>query len=311
MRGIIAPARMDTRLLHPNELEIAITWLKQSQPVAIPTETVYGLAAPLFDPAAIHRVFALKGRPSDNPLIAHVASLAMVERIAERLPPSFYTLARTFWPGALTLVLHKRPEVPQIASAGQPTIAVRMPSHPVALALIERAGPLVAPSANRSGGPSPTTAAHVLEDLGGNVAAVIDGGACEIGIESTVLSLVHAVPTLLRPGAVTREALEQCLGVSIALPREGEPILSPGMKYRHYAPRARVRVTDDAAAVQGDFVLSREVLAPYMHRPLSARTLYASFREADRLGVSEIWVVLDAACLSDEALLNRIMKAAV
>jgi len=268
-------------------VEEAISHLKAGEPVAIPTETVYGLAAPIFDVAAVKKIFFLKGRPSDNPLIAHVSSIAMAERIAENVPE----WVSYFWPGPLTLVLPKKACVPAIVSGGHPTVAVRMPSHPLALQLIEQVGPLVAPSANLSGKPSPTCARHVLEDF---AIPVLDGGPCQIGIESTVLSLVHVQPTLLRPGAITQQQLEDVLKMKIALPKNDEPILSPGMKYRHYAPKARVHIVGESIPA------GAHVVAP------DARTFYAELRRADELGLEEIWI----HPTSDPALMNRLLRAA-
>ncbi|HEY4255400.1 MAG TPA: L-threonylcarbamoyladenylate synthase [Chlamydiales bacterium] len=300
---------MKTLCLLPHEIETAIQLLKSGEPVAMPTETVYGLAAPLFNAEAVRKVFVLKGRPLDNPLIAHVSSLTMVDLIAENLPPSFYRLASHFWPGPLTLIVPRRKEVPEIVSAGHPTIAVRMPSHPLALQLIEGIGPLVAPSANLSGKPSPTTAAHVLEDLEGRLSAILDGGACSLGIESTVLSLVHVVPTLMRPGSIRKEELEAVLGQTIALSKKEGPIVSPGMKYRHYAPKAELRIVTDPAEAKGEFVLSKQPVGTKLHRPLHAKTLYGFFREADRLQEKEIWVVLREDI--EEGLKDRILTASL
>ncbi len=290
--------------LKPDEILRAAALLRAGEPVAIPTETVYGLAAPVFDAKTVAKVFSLKGRPSDNPLIAHVSSTEMVGLIAEHLPEHFFRLTKAFWPGPLTLIVPRKNTVPDIVSAGHPTIAVRMPSHPVALALIDAVGPLVAPSANLSGKPSPTCAEHVLEDL--NV-PVLDGGPCAVGIESTVLSLVQEKPTLMRPGAVGRKELEAVLGVQIVVAEKHAPTLSPGMKYRHYAPKAYVRVVHTPSDVKGDFVLSRLPVGNRVHRKLESQSLYGFFREADRLGVSEVWVVLDPS--TDEALCNRVLTA--
>jgi L-threonylcarbamoyladenylate synthase len=299
---------MKTLHLLPHEIDKAIELLKLGEPVAMPTETVYGLAAPLFDVAAVQKVFLLKGRPSDNPLIAHVSTLAMVDLIADHLPPEFTLLASHFWPGPLTLIVPRKKGVPDIVSAGHPTIAVRMPSHPLALQLIDALGPLVAPSANLSGKPSPTTAQHVLEDLEGRLKAVLDGGPCSLGIESTVLSLVHAVPTLMRPGSIRKEELEKVLGRKIALAGQEGPTLSPGMKYRHYAPKALVKIVSSPSEVKGDFVLSSHPIGTKIHRPLEAKTLYGFFREADQHHVEEIWVVLEPE--TEEGLKNRVLIAA-
>lgn len=272
--------------------------------MAIPTETVYGLAAPIFHLDAVKKIFALKKRPSDNPLIAHISSLAMVEMIAEEVPDAFFRLGEAFWPGPFTMIVRKKERVPESVSGGHKTIAIRMPSHPVALALIETVGePLVAPSANLSGKPSPTRIEDVLEDLNGSLVAAIDGGSCEVGIESTVLSLVHPVPTLLRPGAITKEQIEQVLQMKIAVGQKGEPALSPGMKYRHYAPKAKIQIVDELPS-EARFVLSREM------GTLNAHSFYSRLREADRKGVDLIWVLLDPISKLDAALMNRLFRAA-
>ncbi len=211
--------------------------------VAFPTETVYGLGASAFSGSAVERIFRAKGRPGDNPLIVHIAEEKDLKELAAQRPPLVSLLVEKFWPGPLTLVLPRGPRVPPEVTAGLDTVAVRMPRHPVALALIRAAGlPIAAPSANRSGRPSPTTAEHVLEDLAGRIQMLLDGGPCPVGLESTVLDLTHEVPLLLRPGGVTLEQLQETLGeVHLLDPhsyKKGEAPPSPGLKYRHYAPRA-------------------------------------------------------------------------
>ena len=214
--------------------------LQEGGLVAFPTETVYGLGADAFNCRAVERIFAAKGRPGDNPLIVHVASWEQVELLAKEPPALLYKLGQRFWPGPLTLVVKRQEKVPAAVAAGLDTVAVRWPAHPVALALIEAANlPVAAPSANRSGRPSPTAAQHVQEDLGEEIDLLLDGGPAGIGVESTVLDLTAPVPAILRPGGVTREELEEVLGeVAVAPELAGEKPLSPGMKYRHYAPRA-------------------------------------------------------------------------
>lgn len=280
----------------------------------MPTETVYGLAASIFDPIAIQKIFLLKGRPQDNPLIAHVSTMAMVDSIAEEIPPIFYQLAEAFWPGPITFILARKACVPSVVSAGLSTVAIRMPSHPKALQMIDSLGcPLVAPSANISGRPSPTCVTHVLEDFQGKIGAILDGGPCEIGLESTVLNLVSKTPLLLRPGAITSEQISAVLGQNVAFAAKNSPIYSPGMKYRHYAPQGTVRLaTSIPAAVLNQptsFILSRDPLHT-TYRRLDSSTLYSHLREADLLGVSEIWVLLDPVSRSNQALMNRLTKAA-
>ena len=208
--------------------------------VAFPTETVYGLGANALDDAAIRRIFAAKERALDDPLIVHLAAAADLGRVAAEVPALARELAAAFWPGPLTMVLRKRPEVPASATAGLDTVAVRVPAHPVALGLIRAAGvPIAAPSANRFTRTSATTAAHVLEDLGGRIEMVLDGGPTAFGVESSVVDVSGDPPRLLRPGALTLEALERVAG-PIALGPGKERPASPGMMERHYAPRARL-----------------------------------------------------------------------
>lgn len=221
--------------------------LREGGLVAIPTETVYGLAANALDPEAVKAIFTAKGRPQDNPLIVHISDYsqvkALVQSVDERLP----ALAERFWPGPLTVIMKKSPLVPDVTSGGLDTVAIRMPSDPVAAAIINAAGvPLAAPSANSSGKPSPTKAEHVAADMDGKIDMIIDGGQCDIGVESTVITLVTEPPTLLRPGGVTPEELEEVLGEIKISPavfeslKEGETAASPGMKYKHYSPAAKV-----------------------------------------------------------------------
>lgn len=260
----------DTILLdatYPNNQKVIITQaaeiLRQGGIVAIPTETVYGLAADASDIAAVAAVFAAKGRPPDNPLIVHIAQLEQLPQVVASIPALLLPLAKRFWPGPLTLICPRGEGIPAITAGGLDTVAVRMPAHPVARAIIEASAPLAAPSANLSGHPSPTTAQHCIQDLWGKVDAIVDGGSCVVGVESTVLSLVGEVPTLLRPGGVTLEDLEQTLG-RVALGRgvleqlaEGEKVLSPGLKYRHYAPQVDVELVEGSSQAYGAYICKR------------------------------------------------------
>ena len=226
--------------------------LRAGEVVGIPTETVYGLAANALSDEAVPKIFAAKGRPQDNPLISHIASLDMLPMVVREVPGAAYRLAEAFWPGPLTLILPRSKTVADSVCAGLDTASVRMPSHPVALAVIRAAGvPLAAPSANLSGSPSPTTAADVLADMEGKIPLILDGGACSVGVESTVISLAGAQPVLLRPGYITKEQLEDAMGCAVALSdavlhklKDGESAASPGMKYKHYAPKADVTLLD-------------------------------------------------------------------
>lgn len=216
--------------------------------VAFPTETVYGLGANGLDGEAVQRIFEVKGRPNDNPLILHVAKKNDVKQLWDGIPSTARTLMDAFWPGPLTLIYNRSSIVPDEVTAGLDTVAIRMPDHKCALALLREAGvPVAAPSANLSGKPSPTTAEHVRDDLWGKIDVILDGGPCRVGLESTVLSLIGR-PTILRPGGITREMLESVIGAVEVSPAvlhplgEGEKAASPGMKYRHYAPDAEVIV---------------------------------------------------------------------
>ena len=246
-----------TRTLTPDEIPEAARLLRAGELVAFPTETVYGLGADATDDRAVAEIFAAKGRPRFNPLIVHVADHATAKDLAS-FDARAIALAEQFWPGPLSLVLRRAEacSVSLLASAGLDTLALRMPAHPLALALLRETGrPLAAPSANRSGRVSPTTAAHVLDELTGRIAAVLDGGPCAVGIESTVLDLSGAMPTLLRPGAITREQLERLIG-PIAQPREaGAGPRSPGMLESHYAPHLPLRL-DVREARPGEVLLA-------------------------------------------------------
>ena len=247
-----------------NALLQAAGLIKAGELVAFPTETVYGLGADALNPASIAKIFEAKGRPADNPLIVHVDGIEQAAGLVAEIPREAVTLARYFWPGPLTIVLPKKSLVPDIVTAGLSSVALRVPSHPIALKLLRAAGrPIAAPSANISGSPSPTTAAHVLADLAGSFAAILDGGACSVGLESTVVSLLSSPPVLLRPGWVTREMLEKTLKASILdissmdiSEKPETPVLSPGMKYRHYAPRAPLFLVEAKGAE-----LCRQLLA--------------------------------------------------
>ncbi len=227
------------------DLERAAQLIREGGLVAFPTETVYGLGASAMDPAAVSGIFTAKGRPGDNPLIVHIADVSQVYGLSEDITVPAQRLMEAFWPGPLTVVLPRKPGVPDVVTAGLDTVAVRMPDHPVALEVIRRAGvPVAAPSANSSGRPSPTSAAHVAEDLAGKIDAVVDGGPCRVGVESTVVDLTTEPPVILRPGGVTREELEGVLGhMETAASFTYGPVeapRSPGMKYRHYSPKAEV-----------------------------------------------------------------------
>lgn len=238
--------------LDPNNIDItridyAADVLKAGGLVAFPTETVYGLGADATNEKAVKDIFKAKGRPSDNPLIVHISHKSDVNRLVTKVPEEALRLMDTFWPGPITLVMDKSRIIPYVITAGLDTVAIRMPSHPVALCLIERCGlPLAAPSANTSGKPSPTDARHVIDDLYGKVDVIIDAGRCDVGLESTVLDITGSPPVILRPGGVTYEQLLDLLGevgIDPALTSKDLKNItpkSPGIKYKHYAPKAEL-----------------------------------------------------------------------
>ena len=230
------------------QLQEAAKLLRENEAIAFPTETVYGLGANAMNDEAIAKIFEAKGRPSDNPLIVHIGTKSQLDGIVKEIPPVAETLMEHFWPGPLTIILPRKEGISEKVTAGLNTVGVRMPDHPVALALIEEANvPVAAPSANRSGRPSPTLASHVYEDLNEKIAGIVDGGATGVGVESTVIDCTSAVPTILRPGGITKEQLEAVIGtVSLdpALKDEKEKPKSPGMKYTHYAPKAPLSIVE-------------------------------------------------------------------
>ncbi len=258
---------LETRVLPGDAagVQAAAELLQAGQLVGIPTETVYGLAANAKDAAAVAQIFLAKGRPQDNPLIVHIARLSQLTEIAVNIPQQAYALAEAFWPGPLTVVLPRGEAIPASVSAGLDTVAVRMPSHPVAQAILRQSGlPLAAPSGNLSGKPSPTSAHYMLEDMQGRIPLIVDGGECGVGVESTVVSLCTPQPTVLRPGAVTAEQMARVLGYPVLLShaiteglKEGETAASPGMKYKHYAPKAQVTLVVGDARQYAAYVNSR------------------------------------------------------
>lgn len=243
----------DTKVLPPTPeaIEQAARLLIDGEVVAIPTETVYGLACNAKNPLAVAKIFRAKGRPQDNPLIVHISDMKMLGELVTSVSPTAKALAEHFWPGPLTMIFEKTPLVPYEVSGGLETVAIRMPNHKVAISIIRASGlPLAAPSANLSGKPSPTTAQHVFDDLNGKIPAIIDGGQCEYGVESTVVAVGGDTVRLLRPGAITVDDLKQVVssvevddGVLAPLD-ENEQVPSPGMKYQHYSPNARVVIVD-------------------------------------------------------------------
>lgn len=324
---------MDTKILEYTKENIAraARILRDGGLVAFPTETVYGLGANALDPEAVGRIYDAKGRPGDNPMIVHIARASDIGQLTPRLSPEIIKLIEHFWPGPLTLVLPKKDMVPLRTTGGLSTVAVRMPDHPAALELIEAAGvPIAAPSANLSGKPSPTTAAHVIEDMSGRVDAILDGGECRVGIESTVLDMSGAAPTILRPGIVTRESIEAVLGREVlldpALNLPADPDLvpkAPGMKYRHYAPKAQMLVVEGRREKVRQEIERLRVLNEQLGNRVgvilfeekafieAAHDFFGRLREMDREDVDLIL----AGALSDTdgvgfAVMNRMLKSA-
>lgn len=292
-----------------DELDRAAAILRRGGLVAFPTETVYGLGANALDRLAVERIYAAKGRPSTSPLIVHIASLAMLDAVVAEWPPAAQELAKHFWPGPLTLVLKKNPQVPGEVTAGLDTVGVRMPAHPIAAELIRRAGvPVAAPSANRFTGISPTTAEHVRRGLGDRVEMILDGGPTDVGIESTVLSLAGGVPVLLRPGMVSQSAIEAIVGpvATIGSAAPDAPHASPGLHEKHYAPRTPF------------YVLKPDQVPPAgrgktLHMPQDperyAASLYAELHKADAEGWD--WIAVDEPPASPawDAIRDRLRRA--
>lgn len=336
---------MKTILVQADAASIAqaASLLRAGEVVAFPTETVYGLGADGTNAQAVAGIFRAKDRPADNPLILHIDQPGMLAQVTDSVDARAQALMRAFWPGALTLLFRRLASVPDIVSAGLPTVGVRMPSHPVARAIIAGTGcPIAAPSANRSGRPSPTTAAHVLQDLGGRIPLIIDGGASGYGVESTVLDITGNRPVLLRPGGVTLEMLRDVLpdievDPTVLQPlASGQEARSPGMKHRHYAPSARVVVVRGeasdvseticrraaGAAVQGlkagvlcaeEQVDAYEGLTVYSlgttADEMSAR-LFGALRAMDAQGVDVIFAEATQTQGMGLALMNRLLRAA-
>ena len=250
---------MITRLLHEQDMEEAAALIRQGEPVGMPTETVYGLACDAGNADAVRKVFAAKGRPADNPLIVHIADIADWAPLVTEIPPLARKLAERFWPGPLTIILPRSERIPSVTAGGLDSVGVRFPAHPVAQALIKASGvPIAAPSGNRSGSPSPTTSAHMLADMDGRIPAILEGGSCLCGVESTVIVLDDAETVrVLRPGFVTPEQLQTAAkrvivdDAVLAKVAEGTVVRSPGMKYRHYAPQAKVTLVQGG---QEDFL---------------------------------------------------------
>jgi L-threonylcarbamoyladenylate synthase len=327
----------------PVKLFQAARLIRQGELVAFPTETVYGLGANAANPDAVAKIFQAKGRPTDNPLIVHIASADMWTALARGINDRALSLAERFWPGPLTIVLPRTDAVPDVVTAGLDTVGVRMPSHPLALALIRESGcPLAAPSANRSGRPSPTTAQAVLDDMGGIIPMILDGGSCSVGVESTVLDLSGVTPVVLRPGGVTVEALREYLPDLAVDPSALAPLsdiqraASPGMKHRHYAPRIPLTIVTgerqanilayqyDNAVTKGETPVllttneTAQVLFPRRCITLGSRNdlervssqLFGALRGIDESGATVAFAESYPVEGAGLALMNRLLRAA-
>ena len=331
---------MTTKMLdavkdYDSSVKLASQILKSGGIVAVPTETVYGLAASAYNDNAISAVFTAKGRPQDNPLIVHISSLDMLKEVARDIPESAYKCAKAFWPGPFTMVLPKGKKIANSVSAGLDTVAVRFPSEKTVCDIITTSGlPLAAPSANTSGRPSPTTAAHVCADLDGKIDAIVMGDDCTVGVESTVVSLCGDTPRLLRPGAVTPEQLKTILpnlvidDAVLSKLKEGQTVASPGMKYKHYAPNTEtflvegcsnsfanfVNTKTDCAAICFDeeyYNVSIKKISYGSKRNEStlAQNLFSVLREVDTLGVKEVYIHAPSKDGVGLAVYNRLIRA--
>jgi len=302
---------------------VAAAFIRQGEVAAFPTETVYGLGADVFNPTAIAKIFTAKERPADNPLIAHIAHLGQITALVTHIPESAQRLMAVFFPGPLTLVLPKADTVPSIATGGLDTIGVRMPAHPLAQALIAASQtPLVAPSANRSGRPSPTTWQAVHEDLNGRIACILKGAPSMKGLESTVVDCTHTYPLVLRPGMVILEDLQAVVPETQASDENiAAHLRSPGTRYRHYAPHAQVVLTPSSSVVPLSencaFLGSEAPSFPtwthqrvFTDHTTYAQALYAAFRESDRFGVDAIYCQTVPRAGLGIALMDRLERAA-
>lgn len=321
-----------------NDLDIASQLLKNGEVVAVPTETVYGLAADATNEEAVAKIFEAKGRPADNPLIIHISSLDMMKMYTEDIPSAAYHLADKFWPGPLTMILPKKNNIPNIVTGGLDTVAVRMPSHNVVLKLIDKTGkPLAAPSANLSGLPSPTNTQHVIDDMNGKIAAVVEGGECSVGVESTVISFEsYDSVRILRPGIITPEQLRTVIDeviiddniMSSVMP-EVDEVRSPGMKYKHYSPKARVILVREGLEKFKEYVSEQNQTGacclifdydkegfPFSYMTYGntpeeqARQIFSRLREADKLGIKTLYVRAPRKEGVGLAVYNRLIRAA-
>ncbi len=334
---------MKTKLLTETELAEAAVLLREGGLVGIPTETVYGLGANGLNEQAVKNIFAAKGRPQDNPLILHIPDVSWLERYCKDIPLTAYQLAEAYWPGPMTMILYHKDMVPEAVTAGLDTVGMRCPAHKLCRDIIAAAGvPVAAPSGNTSGRPSPTTAQHMLEDMDGKIEAIVDGGPCSVGVESTIIDLTCNPPRLLRPGGITLEQLRAVLGevdVDPAVTRllgAGEKPKAPGMKYRHYAPKAPVTVVTGDPKKSAEYIAAhaqsedgiicfdeflplftgrssaRPVmdLGPAGDKEEQARHIFDALRSFDHTSVPAIWAQCPDTSGIGLAIANRLNKAA-
>lgn len=335
---------MNTLLLHAmdesfkNEIAKAADILKNGGLVAIPTETVYGLAGSAYSANAVKKIYEAKGRPSDNPLIVHIADINELDGIASEVSPLAKKCMEEFWPGPFTAVVPKSDNIPLAVSGGLDTVAVRMPDNAVTRQIIRLSGlPLAAPSANRSGSPSPSTAAHVIDDLSGKIDAIVVSGDCAVGVESTVVSFAVTPPRLLRPGGITAEQLKKLIpdlvidSAVISEPEKGAKVASPGMKYKHYAPKADVLMVEGAKQAFVGFceknsksfdlaicfdedldglTIPALSLGASSDHEKQAELLFSHLREIDKKGVKKVIVHAPDKDGMGLAVYNRLIRAA-
>lgn len=334
---------MNTKRLTEKNMDEAAAILRDGGLVGIPTETVYGLGANGLNEEAVAHIFEAKGRPQDNPLILHIPDASWLERYCKDIPLTAYKLADAYWPGPMTMILRRKDIVPDAVTAGLDTVGMRCPAHPLCRAIIDTAGvPVAAPSGNTSGRPSPTTAQHMLEDMDGKIDAIVDGGPCSVGVESTIIDLTDTPARLLRPGGITLEQLEAVLGevaVDPAVTRlmgAGEQPKAPGMKYRHYAPKAPVTVVTGDPQKSAEYIASHAApedgiicfdeflplftrrsetrpvmdLGPAGDKEEQARHIFDALRSFDHTSVPAIWAQCPDATGIGLAIANRLNKAA-
>ena len=308
---------MKTRIIKPlnkSDLKKPAKFLRKGKLVAFPTETVYGLGANALDVDAVKKIFIAKGRPADNPLIVHIADKNDLKKLVRKIPEKAKILIEKFWPGPLTIVFEKKEIVSNIVTARQKTVAVRMPKNKIALDLIKMARvPIAAPSANTSTRPSPTKAEHVFDDLNGKIDIIVDGGKTDVGLESTVIDLTSKIPTILRPGKITKEEIEKLIGKVFAKTKSGKNVKSPGMKYKHYSPKAKVILASkkEIKKISKKFK-DKKIGIIFCGNSLEeyAKNIFSEFREMDKMGIEVILAEKVEEKGIGVAIMNRLKKAA-